>query len=56
MQAWRRDEDADEEQDPPEEGDCEEEAGEEAEGADGPEVVGGDLCRVLAWLHCRIAL
>jgi len=45
VEAWGRDEDADEEQHPPEEGQGEEEDAEKAEGADGPEVVRGDLMR-----------
>lgn len=39
MQAGRRNEDAHEQQHPPDEGDGEEQDGEEAKGADSPEVV-----------------
>ena len=39
MQTWRRDKDAHEQQHPPDEGDGEEQDGEEAKGADSPEVV-----------------
>ena len=43
MQAGGRNEDAHEQEHPPDEGDGEEEYGEEAKGADSPEVVWRDL-------------
>lgn len=43
VEARGTDEDGDEEEHPPEEGESEEEDGEVAQEADGPEVVGGDL-------------
>lgn len=43
MQAWRRDKDADQQKHPPDESDGEEGDGDEAQRADGPEVVGSDL-------------
>ena len=46
MEVWRRDEDADEEQHPPDEGDGEEGDAEEAECTNGPQVVRRDLDKV----------
>jgi hypothetical protein len=52
MQAWGRDKDAHEQQHPPDEGDGEEGNGDEAQCADGPEVVGSDL---VSWLDVLAA-